>query len=76
MKSGRPIDDLGMQRKVAEAAVRLLEQAKGPETRQDPDIEWPVDTMTAYKAWQPPEISPIVAQNLEQIRKVRREQES
>jgi D-proline reductase (dithiol) PrdB len=70
------IDDLAMQRKVAEAAVRLLEQAKEPETRQDLDIEWPVDTKTAYKAWQPPEISPIVAQNLEQIRKARREQES
>jgi len=70
------IDDLDMQRKVAEAAVRLLEQAKEPETRQDLDIEWPVDTKTAYKAWQPPEISPIVAQNLEQIRKARREQES
>jgi len=69
------IDDLDMQRKGAEAAVRLLEQAKEPETRQDLDIEWPVDTKTAYKAWQPPEISPIVAQNLEQIRKARREQE-
>ena len=67
------INDLDMQRKVAEAALRLLEQAQEPETRQDLEIEWPIDTKTAYKAWQPPVISPIVAANLAQIRKDRRE---
>ena len=70
------IDDPGMQRRVAEAAVRLLEEATEPETRKDLDIEWPVDTKTAYKAWQPPVISPIVKQNLDQIRRARREEES
>ncbi len=68
------VNDLDMQRQVAEAAVHLLEQAQEPETRQDLEIEWPIDAKTAYKAWQPPEISPIVAANLEQIRKSRREQ--
>jgi hypothetical protein len=68
------IHDLDMQRQVAEAAVRLLEEAQQTETRRDLDIEWPVDTKTAYKAWQPPEISPIVAASLDQIRKARREQ--
>jgi len=66
------VNDLDMQRQVAEAAVRLLEQARGPETSRDLDIEWPVDTKTAYRAWQPPEISPIVAASLAQIRKARR----
>lgn len=69
------IDDQAMQRQVAEAAVRLLEQATEPETRVDLDIEWPLDPKSAYKDWQPPVISPIVAQNLAQIRKGRREQE-
>ena len=68
------VNDLDMQLQVAEAAVRLLELAQEPETRRDLEIEWPVDTKIAYRAWQPPEISPIVAANLELIRKARREQ--
>jgi hypothetical protein len=69
------VNDLDMQLQVAEAAIRLLEQAREPETRRDLEIEWPVDTITAYRAWQPPEINPIVAAaNLAQIRKARRGQ--
>ncbi len=60
------IDDLDMQREVAEAAVRMLADATVPETRRDLDIEWPVDTKTAYRAWQPAEVSPIVAASLAQ----------
>jgi len=67
------VDDLHMQREVAEAAVRMLAEAKEPETRRDLDIEWPIDTKTAYKAWQPTEISPIVKASLAQIRKARRD---
>jgi hypothetical protein len=67
------VDDLDMQREVAEAAVRLLELAREPETRRDLELEWPVDTKTAYRAWQPAEVSPVVAANLAQIRKSRRE---
>ena len=67
------VDDHAMQREVAEAAIRLLEEAQEPETRQDLDIEWPIDTKTAYKSWQPPEVSPIVAASLEKIRKARKE---
>ena len=70
------VDDLDMQREVAEAAVRLLEDAKEPETRRDLDIEWPVDTKIAYRGWQPSEVSPIVAASLSQIRKSRREESS
>jgi len=68
------INDLDMQRQVAEAAVKLLEEAQEPETRRDLEIEWPVDSKTAYRAWQPAVISPIVAASLEQIRKARREE--
>ncbi len=70
------IDDLGMQREVAEAAVRMLANATRPETRRDLDIEWPIDTKTAYRAWQPAEISPLVKMNLVSIRKSRRESAS
>ena len=67
------VDDLDMQREVAEAAVRLLEQAEEPETRRDLEIEGPIDTQTAYRAWQPAEASPIVAASLARTRKARRE---
>ncbi len=60
------VDDLDMQREVAEAALRLLEQAREPETRRDLELEWPIDTKTAYRAWQPTEVSPIVAASLAQ----------
>ncbi len=66
------VDDLAMQREVALAAVQLLEQAVEPETQRDLEIEWPIDAKTAYRAWQPAEISPFVAANLAQIRKARR----
>ena len=67
------VDDLDMQREVAEAALRLLEQAREPETRRDLELAWPIDTKTAYRAWQPTVVSPIVAASLAQIRKARRE---
>jgi hypothetical protein len=68
------VGDRDMQRTVAEAAVRLLGEATEPETRHDLEIEWPIDTKTAYRGWQPPEVSPIVASMLDQIRKARREE--
>ena len=70
------VDDLAMQRDVAVAALRLLEQAQVPETRVDLEIEWPIDTKIAYRAWQPTEISPIVKASLADIRKARRELEN
>jgi hypothetical protein len=56
--------DAAMQRKVCEAAVRLLAEATEPESRLDLDIEWPVDPSVAYRDWQPAEPSPIVAYNM------------
>ncbi len=56
--------DVSMQRQVCESALRLLSEASEPESRLDVDIEWPIDTATAYRDWQPAEPSPIVAYNL------------
>ena len=69
------VDDLDMQREVAEAALRLLEQALEPETRRDLELEWPIDTKIGYRAWQPTEVSPIVAASLAR-RKARSEASS
>ena len=53
--------DAAMQRSVAEHALRALAEATAPEYRLDVPIEWPVDTKTAYRDWQPLEPSPGVA---------------
>jgi len=60
---GMPNDE-AMQLKVARAAVQALEEAGAPGYRLDVDIEWPVPTEVAYRAWQPTEPSPIVAMML------------
>jgi hypothetical protein len=56
-------NDAAMQRSVAEHALQALSEATGPEYRLDVPIEWPIDTKTAYRDWQPLEASPIVAYN-------------
>ena len=53
--------DAAMQRSVAEHALRALAEATAPEYRLDVPIEWPVDTKTAYRDWQPLVASPGVA---------------
>jgi len=57
-------DDRRMQRTVLDTAVTVLAGATAPGTRVDVDIEWPQPRGDAYKAWQPAEPSPIVAQLL------------
>ena len=69
----RPVSEV-MQREVALAAVTLLAEADGPDSRNDLVIEWPIDTKTAYRGWQPAEVSPIVAANLAQMRKSRKDE--
>jgi hypothetical protein len=56
--------DRTMQRTVLDTAVTVLAGATAPGTRVDVDIEWPQPRGEAYKAWQPAEPSPIVAQLL------------
>lgn len=53
--------DARMHRQVLDVALRVLAGATAFGTRVDVDIEWPVPTKEAYKAWQPTEPSPIVA---------------
>lgn len=51
---------------VVEVALRVLAGASKAGTRVDVDLEWPQPRGEAYKAWQPPEPSPIVAAMLAQ----------
>jgi len=69
-----PVGDDGAHRTVAETAVALVETATGPGARVDVELEWPVDLKTAYRAWQPPEPSPIVKTMLDALRAARREE--
>ena len=60
---GRP-GDRGTQRLVLETALTVLSGAAQTGTRVDIDTEWPEPRGEAYKAWQPSEPSPIVAELL------------
>lgn len=60
---GQP-GDRAVQRRVLETGLTVLAGASGPGTRVDVDVEWPQPRGEAYKAWQPPEPSPIVARFL------------
>jgi hypothetical protein len=60
--------DYQLQRRVLETAVTVLAGASSPGTRVDIDVEWPVPTRDAYRAWQPLEPSPIVAHALKRSR--------
>jgi hypothetical protein len=56
--------DRRMQRAALETGLTVLAGAAAPRTRVDVDLEWPQPRGEAYKAWQPAEPSPIVAQLL------------
>ncbi len=60
--------DASMHEHVLGVALRVLSGAPRPGTRVDIDIEWPEDVKTAYRAWQPPVPSPLVARMMETIR--------
>ena len=67
------VDDAVMQTRILRAALDLLVDATGPETRVDVAEAWPEDPRAAYKSWQPSEPSPIVAHSIDEIRRARRE---
>ena len=52
------------QRRVLETALTMLSGASASGARLDFDIAWPVEACEAYRAWQPEEPSPIIAQML------------
>lgn len=56
-----PPQDRATQMAVLTTAMRVLAGAGSPGTRVDVDIEWPAPLREAYRSWQPPEPSPIVA---------------
>jgi len=56
--------DRALQRRVLATALTVLAGASGAGARVDVDVEWPQARSEAYRAWQPPEPSPIVAQLL------------
>ena len=68
-------NDQAMQLTVARAAVQALREAREPGYRLDVDIEWPIDTATAYRDWQPAEASPIVKFNLERRARIESERQ-
>jgi len=58
------VGDAATQRRVLQTAVTVLAGAAAPGTRVDVDVPWPEPRGVAYKRWQPPEPSPIVAMML------------
>jgi len=58
---GQPGDAAGQMR-VIRQALDVLETAVTPGTIVHSPETWPIDQKEAYKAWQPPEPSPIIAE--------------
>lgn len=69
---GRPVGEVGDrdgQRRVLQAALAVLAEAERPgEVRHLPFV-WPQEAK--HTKWQPPEMSPIVKANFEQIKAAR-----
>jgi hypothetical protein len=65
------VADPEMQRRTLNAALQLLVDAPGPETRVDVDEQWPGDAREANKNWQPDEPGLIVLHSMEIIRQAR-----
>jgi hypothetical protein len=56
------------QMRVIGQALKVLETAVSPNTIIHSDEVWPVEQKEAYKAWQPPQPSPIIAELAPQFR--------
>jgi hypothetical protein len=67
------VGDKDGQRRVLLSALSILEKAKKPGEVLHLSFTWPEDPKNAD--WQPPEMSPLIKFYLEDIKKVRREQE-
>ncbi len=63
--------DPAVHDRVLGTALTVLAGAGRPGTRVDVDLVWPQDAKDAYRAWQPPEPSPIVAAMIADVRRRR-----
>jgi hypothetical protein len=61
------------QMRVIRQALNVLETAVSPNTLIHSTEVWPVDQKEAYKAWQPAEPSPIIAELAPQFRDMLRD---
>ena len=68
---GQP-GNVAQQMRVIGQALAVLETAVSPATITHSDEIWPIDQKEAYKAWQPPEPSPIIAELAPQFRDMMR----
>jgi hypothetical protein len=68
---GQP-GDVVQQMRVIRQGLGVLETSSSPGTIIHSDEGWPIDQKVAYKAWQPPEPSPIIAELAPQFRDMMR----
>lgn len=69
---GRPlgqVNDIEGQQSVLWQALSMLEEANAPGQICHLDFDWPEDPKKTD--WHPPEISPIIKQNLDVIKKIK-----
>lgn len=64
-------NDVPLQQRVIREALRVLAEAKGPNTIVHLDIPWPGDEREWRRSWQPAAASPLIAKYLDQIRAMR-----
>ena len=65
--------DAAQQMRVVREALGVLATAVTPNTIIHSNEEWPVPQKEAYKTWQPPEPSPIIAVMASQLRTMLRQ---
>ena len=70
---GQP-GEIEQQRRVILEALRVLETAEAPGTIVHSEEKWPLPQKESYKAWQPEEPSPIIAELAPRIRQILRDQ--
>ncbi len=71
---GQP-GNVNQQMRVVREALVVLATAVSPNTIIHSAETWPVDQKEAYKAWQPPERSPIIAELAPQFRDMLRKKQ-
>ena len=68
--------DRGQQMRVVRETLKVLETAVTPNTTVHSSETWPIPQREAYKAWQPPEASPIIAVLAPKMREMLRQKRS